>query len=183
MKKLILFLLLALVVAIPASASNDQHKVYVIGAVLTDVDLSGAAATRTFYVGPRVTATDYTDNTEATTGEQLRGFAKMAIEVQYSHNNNGVITTTCTASLTRAGTYSTPQTCKVSGGTCTLKDGWIMQSDATPSTDAADAFSGDANYVQYIGLNGEPAIKCVLSHGGTPDSSDTVTVNVWLIAD
>lgn len=158
----------------PATAAVDQHKAVYLGSVLSAVDLSGAAGTRTFIIGPRIVASDYTDSTVTTTGEQLRGFSKMQIEVKYSHNNNGTITTTCTGGATRTTATSSLTTCTVSSGTCTLNFAGVM---------VTSSLSADKDWLQYLGLNGENVVQCVIAHGGTPDSSDLVTVNVTLMAD
>jgi len=174
MRKLLTTLALLAIVALPAGASQDQHLTYPLGTVLSGVALNGAAATRTFYIGPNARASDYTDSTDATSGPQLRGFSKLLLELKYTHNNNGAITTTCTGGGTRATATSTLTTCTVAAGTCTVNFGGVF---------VTSSLSADKDWTQVMGLNSEPAIKCVISHGGTPDADDTITVNAWLMAD
>lgn len=171
-----LFFAIVAVTGVNVSAANRSLP---IGALLSDVALNGAAATRTFYVGRRHdcginNSCDPTSATDNSSGEAVSTFSAVRLELDYSHNNNGALTLTCTEGATRAAATGVPVTSTEASGTYTLAWSGVA---VTPS------LSGDKKFALVFNLRSAPVVKCVVSHGGAPDADDTITVKGWLLSD
>jgi hypothetical protein len=177
MRNTIIALCLLLVPAL--GLAQDAHKTARLGTLLNAAALNGSSLT--FYVGLRadcgassVNSCDPTSTTDNSTGDYVQAYSKLRLRMDYSHANNGAITLTCTEGMTRAGADGTPSTATLASGTYTLAWSGVV---TTPS------LTGNTVWPIVLNTNGAPVIKCVVSHGGTPNASDTITVTGWLIAD
>ena len=157
-----------------ASVANAQHKNVSLGKLLDDVALNAAAGSRTFYVGPRTMCDSATSATATCTGDQLRGYAALRLELAFTHAANGAITLTCTEGATRATATFRPTTSTEASGTYTLAMSGVV-STASLSTSASWAIVAN--------IRSADVIKCVASHGGTATANDKLTITGWLIAD
>lgn len=99
----------------------------------------------------------------------IQGASLLAVDLQYTHANNGALTLTCTgkSSPDSSGTVvdTTLTTCSVLSGTCTLNDGGVF---VNPS------LSADKDYSVLVGVAGQYQAKCTVSHGGSATASDKI---------
>lgn len=147
----------------PTLAQAGDVKAHPLGTLLSAVALNGAAATRTFTVGPALT-----------NGTRLYNYSILTLRVAYTWANNGTLTVTCTEGDTVATATATPTTCTVASGTCTLNYAGVF---VTPSLTASKTFKID------MGLTGSQALSCVVAHGGVPNANDKVTVSGVLLGE
>lgn len=182
MRNLIFSALAALATIMPG-ATMAQGKAIPLqapgGALLDGVALNAGAASLTFYIGKgidcgRGNSCDPTSATDNSTGEEVIGYTALRLEFDYTHANNGAITLTCTDGSTRADADHTITSSSLSSGTYTLDWSGVV-STASLTT--------DKDWSLVLNLNISPVLKCVLSHGGTPNASDLITVRGWLIAE
>lgn len=158
-------LLLTLAVLIASSAGHakpEKHLATGLTTCLDDVALNGAASTRTF-TWPCAPA-----------GHQdALGYATLVMFVDFTHDNDGTLTLTCTVSDDGAAQFD-PTTCSTSGGTCTLNFGGVF---------VTSSLTADKKYAVRMGIRGYRKGECVLAHGGSAGASDKATVTSYLIAE
>ena len=162
-----------------SAMAQGQHRVTPLGTLLSAVALNGLEATRTFYVGAKVdcginNSCAPTSTTDTSTGDPILGYSALRLELNFTHNANGAITVTCTEGSTRATATGTPSSATLASGTYTLAWSGVV---TTPT------LTGNKIWPVVINLNMAPVVKCVVSHGGVPGATDTITVKGWLIAD
>jgi len=110
----------------------------------------------------------------------VKGYSVMFLHVFFDHDADGIITMTCRSldnSQSGVKVY-TPTSCVVSEGGCTLKG--LTGSALGGSWATAAALTADTYYVVRVGVGGYHDIRCSFHHGGTPTSSDKITVDVYL---
>lgn len=123
--------------------------------LLNDVALNAAAGSRTFeWAG-------------------VLGYETVVFLIDYTHANNGTLTLTCTVSDDANTTDYKPTTCEVSSGTCAVKTGGVF---------VTDSLSASLKYAVRMGIRGYKDLQCVIAHGGSPNASDTVTINGYVVA-
>lgn len=149
--------------AAPAFADNQKHAVSGLTTCLDDVALNGAAGTRTF-TWPCGTGGGW---------PEALGYATLVMFVDFTHDNDGTLTLTCTVSDDGAAQFD-PTTCSTSGGTCTLNFGGVF---------VTSSLSADKKYAVRMGIRGFRKGQCVLAHGGSAGSSDKATVTSYLISE
>jgi len=170
MKRLITFLFVLLCPVFATAQLTPFTPVQCSGShMLNAVALNAAEASRTFYVGPTF------PTCAGTSGKSTLGYNKLLILAYFDYTANaGTITLTCTGGPTQATATYYLTTCTLAAGTCTLNWSGV-------STTAS--LSADTKWEVLMGIKGNPAIKCVASHGGAPGATDTITVDAYLIAD
>lgn len=94
-----------------------------------------------------------------------RGHQRVRIYVAYTHSNNGALTLTLTDSPDQGTTYFTPY-----AGSTLVAD----------NTQATGSLSADASYSFEWTVRGMKDLKFVISHGGSADANDVVTVSYVL---
>jgi hypothetical protein len=161
-------IILAIMLTASVANANEQNKTTSLGTLLSAVDLSGAAATRTFYVGAQTDCSGTCDPTSATDnssgGEQVLGFTLLNLSFYYTHSAGGTITTTCTGGDTRGTATLTLTTGTLASGTLTLVWGGVQ---VTPT------LAGSKDWTQLLGLQTHKVYKCVVEHSA---SAGTLTV-------
>jgi hypothetical protein len=151
--------------ALPALASNTCTP-DLAASVLSNVALNGTAATRT------ITLTG--GSATASCPLPLTAYRHLDIYTAYTHSQNGALTWTCKVGSDSGSAVYVPTTCTTSTGTCALNTGGVM---ATASL-SADYYY-DAGPMRIHAL----AIRCTISHGGSPGAGDLVTARVLLTTD
>ena len=155
-----IFVGLSLLLSAPAAAQYLPPTSRVVTA-LDSVALNAASTSLTF-----------TSHDDGGVGD-TNGYLEVMFWVDYTHANNGALTLTCTAGPSSSDKDYEPTTCQVASGTCTLAFGGLL---VTPS------LSGDKKYAAGpLRIANHRAFSCIISHGGTPDAGDIVTVKYQLI--
>ena len=156
MKKLFTLIVLAITVCTLPAEARTIRKCQNTKLLLNEVALNGAAGTRTFEVA------------------KLGGWDVLRLDVQFTHNNNGALTVTCTGLSARAADNSTVNqvdtqrsVCSFSGAACTL---------ALSTTWATASLSADTDYTFSIDVSADEELNCVIAHGGSADADDKVTI-------
>jgi hypothetical protein len=162
--------------------AEGKRVVTPLGTLLSDVAMNGAAATMTFYIGRRAdcgysgaNSCSPTSTNDNSTGAEVSSYTAVGLEIDFDYTAQaGAITLTCTEGQTRATATGRIPTATLASGTYTLAWSGVVTS---PS------LSADTIWYVEFNLGGAPVTKCVMSHGGTPGATDTITVTGWLIAD
>jgi len=161
------FLVLFLLCSSAFAQEGVRHATYDLGTLLDAVALNGAAATRTFTVGPTLS-----------NRINLVGFSTIGFDVNYTYSAGGVLTFTCTGTSGSgaAATYAvnTLTTCTTSAGTCTLNWAGVVN---TPT------LAADKKFNFPLGVSSLQSVKCAVSLSGSPAAGDIVTVKGTAIAD
>jgi hypothetical protein len=138
---------------------GDHHRIEPLGRVVGKTAPKALNATTQFVLPKSI----------------ISGYAVMTLHISYTHANNGALTLTCTSIDNSGGTTEyTPTTCVSIAGTCNLQDAGIY---------VTAELTGNKNYVVPVGILGFHDMKCTLAHGGTPNASDTVTIDGWLVTE
>jgi hypothetical protein len=146
-----------------ALAAGEPGKRYVmdLGTLLDAKALNGAAATRTFTVGPRENNID------------ILGYDEIVLEHYFDYTATaGTITTTCKVGRTVATAAFSPTTCTTATGTCTVNMGGVF---------VTASLSADTKWVVRMRIEGYAALSCVVAHGGSPGATDKITVTGYLL--
>lgn len=135
--------------------SGPRHGTILIEKALDGVALNAAAASRTWTV-------------------DAEGWSLITFWVDFTHNNNGTLTITCTGGPTSSDRDYDLTTCTVASGTCTLNDAGVL---------VTGSLSADKKYGARMDISAFRDLSCVIAHGGTPDASDLVTLHYELEAE
>lgn len=143
---------------------NFNRRTYPVGELLSAVDLSGAAATRTFTLGPTVG------------NDALRDYEFLIMYCSYTYAAAGQIRLLLTMGLTSGSYIYYPTVDTVVAGTANSDIGSITMAIPNGST-----FSASAAWKWKIAIDGSDYVNGVFTHSGTPTSGDLLTVTGRLI--
>lgn len=106
-----------------------------------------------------------------------RGYNLLVMEVFFNHTATaGAITTTC-----KVGNYA--DDISYSPGVCDVSSSGVCTVGVSGGTFTTASLSADTKWTQRLNISGYSEFSCVVSHGGSPGSSDTITVQATLVAE
>jgi hypothetical protein len=155
-----------------AQTAFAAEEVVSLGTLLDGVALNSSASSMTFYVGRRVNDSNPTSSTDSSSGDAVKDFDKIRLEVSFDYGATSVaLTLTCMDGQTRATATGRIPAATYDSGTYTLEWAGVVTS---PSMSADTIYS-----IEFRTRQAE-VIKCVLSSSGSPGASDKVTVTGWI---
>jgi len=161
-----------LAVALASQQASAAEEVVSLGTLLDDVALNSSASSLTFYIGRRVNDSNPTSSTDSSSGDAVKEFDKVRLEVSFDYGATSVaLTLTCTEGQTRATATGRIPTATYDSGTYTLEWAGVVTS---PS------MSADTIYPIEFRTRQAEVIKCVISSSGSPGASDKVSVSGWV---
>jgi len=135
-----------------------------LGTLISAKPMNGAASTLTFQLQQPTRTIRRCDPLK---------YDELIMYVDFTHDNDGTITATCTVSDDAGTTYFEPTTGSELAGTLTLSYAGVI---VTPA-----ALTADKKFAIRLGISSYKDIKCVFSHGGTPAAGDILTVTGDLV--
>ena len=161
-------ILLAIVLLAPSVALaqvTPKTRSLELGTVLNNIDLDGAAAVRTFTIGPSIGGTSL-----ITGDERLEGYTWLDLRFAFTYGASTDVGLTCTTSENGGTDEDTLQDCTLASGVCTSNDAsWTK------------AVTASKKWRWRIGIKNGKRVKCVVTSTGA-GASDQLTVKAKVVA-